>query len=233
MTRRVGKDKGIESTRRHIGDLAMERQFGYLNTDYINSNVVDHEHKVVFMLNCKSAATSIKRAANLTKQPHEWRSTLYVHEECRDYLKITFVRNPWERLVSCWRSMVCKKLHRTFHLFGITRETPWEEFVHIVVETPDRVADKHFRGQYAHLTHEGVYLPDFTGRVENIREDWALARELVAARGRNVADIGHCNRSPARIPRPQYTPEVAELVFQRYRLDFHHLYPELPRTPIP
>jgi hypothetical protein len=212
----------LEIRRYEIGDEALERERGYLDDQYLNSNAVLHREKVVFMLIPKAAATSIQRAANLRRNNVEWRSKQYVLNECVDYYKISFVRNPLERLISCWRGMVYTKLHRTFHLFGIAPQTPFEDFVRIVHATPDWQADKHFRGQSASLIDAGRLIPDFLGNVEQIDEEWKMVQGLMRCVRRPADDLEHHNVSTG--PKPEYSEETLQLAKERYADDLSHFY---------
>jgi chondroitin 4-sulfotransferase 11 len=92
-----------------------------------------------------------------------------------------FVRNPWDRLLSCYRdkiqgevegytrisqSGVARCLAR-FDAFSATMS--FEEFVHAVALIPDADADEHFRSQHKYLTNVwGEIAVDFVGRYENL-----------------------------------------------------------------
>jgi hypothetical protein len=215
----------LERERYEKGDLQLEREYGYLDDQYIHSNAVLHKAQTVFMLIPKAAATSIQYAADLTQTTAEWRSKAYVLHEVPNYYKIAFVRNPLDRLVSCWRSMVYMKLHRTFHLFGIRPQMPWPEFVRVVAGVEDWHADKHFRGQsWSLMTDDGRLIPDFVGNVENIDHDWKMVQTFMRCTKREVGKIRHANVS--RGPVPQYDSEILRLASQRYADDLRQFYHE-------
>ncbi len=222
-------DVDLEARRREIGDTALERELGYyLNEMYIHSNAVLHREKVVFMLIPKAAATSIQHAANLRRNTAEWRSKAYVLNEVPDYHKIAFVRHPLDRIISCWRSMVWEKLHRTFHLFGLEPQTPFPEFVRVVAEVDDERADKHFRAQSWSLTTDaGRLIPDFLGNVENMAKDWEMVQGIMRCVNRKVRPLGRANVS--RGPVPKWDPETLEIAKQRYADDIRHFYEEETR----
>jgi chondroitin 4-sulfotransferase 11 len=96
-----------------------------------------------------------------------------------------FVRNPWDRLVSCYRdkiqgevedftrfaqSGVARCLAR-FDVFSATMS--FEEFVNAVASIPDADADEHFRSQHTYLVNVwGEIAVDFLGRYENLEFDF-------------------------------------------------------------
>ena len=97
-----------------------------------------------------------------------------------------FVRNPWDRLVSCYRDKIRGEVD------GFTRFTvrpgvadclagfegffanmSFEEFVSAVASIPDSDADEHFRSQSTFLmTAEGNIGVDFVGRYETLEDDF-------------------------------------------------------------
>ncbi|MEM8751548.1 MAG: sulfotransferase family 2 domain-containing protein [Pseudomonadota bacterium] len=102
-----------------------------------------------------------------------------------DMFVFTFVREPMSRLASCYRSKVERKGRppKRRPLEGMGPETPFDAFVEHVARRPDRRANVHYRGQASMLAPGGRLAPDFVGRFETLREDWARLQEALAARG--------------------------------------------------
>ncbi len=202
----------------------------WTNDQLTNSNIVFHRRRLVFMLICKAAATSIKwavlRAAGVRDASHlEWRSKEYVVKVCPDYYKIAFTRHPIDRIASCWRQKVMYRsmsAHRTFRQYGIYLKMPFAEFIERIADIPDSRADKHFRSQAWDLTENGVVLPKFIGKLENITQDWERLREAIGPQ-LPLGELGWRNRCPGATPWDEHTLRLAR---ERYADDLRIFYNE-------
>jgi chondroitin 4-sulfotransferase 11 len=108
-----------------------------------------------------------------------------------DLFSFAFVRNPWDRLVSCYRDKILGEapdftaFHPTRRVayclarFGAFRAgMTFDEFVTAVAAIPDEDADDHFRSQYTFLTTpSGDIGVDFLGRFETLSDDFRLVCE--------------------------------------------------------
>ena len=103
-----------------------------------------------------------------------------------------FVRNPWDRLLSCYRDKIQGEV-ADFTLFsqsGLARclqrfdafsaNMSFEEFVYAVASIPDADADEHFRSQHIYLTNDhGEIAVDFVGRYEKLEADFRYVVERI------------------------------------------------------
>lgn len=102
-----------------------------------------------------------------------------------DLYAFAFVRNPWDRLVSCYRDKIEGEVEgfTRFSQSGVARclarfdafsaNMSFEAFVHAVALIPDADADEHFRSQHKYLTNVwGDIAVDFVGRYENLEADF-------------------------------------------------------------
>lgn len=121
---------------------------------------------------------------------------LFKHEipKYPDYTVFAFVRNPWDRLVSCYRDKMetgsqleagerSDPKRRSLRLGPeFERDMTFEEFVETVAAIPDKRANRHFRSQHTFLTNRaGKLLPNFIGRFESLGEDFHTAMEQIHA----------------------------------------------------
>jgi chondroitin 4-sulfotransferase 11 len=103
-----------------------------------------------------------------------------------------FVRNPWDRLVSCYRDKIQGQVEgfTRFSQSGVARcltrfdmfraNMSFEEFVHAVALIPEAEADEHFRSQHNYLTNvRGEIGIDFVGRYEQIGSDFRHVAERI------------------------------------------------------
>lgn len=138
------------------------------------------------------------------------------------WLTISIVRNPYERLASCWADKVMgeRKFFGTKHP-EIKHHMPFKNFCRVVANIPDCKADQHFRSQVHDLCVEGRLLPHIVLQMENMENGWNWIRSLVH---------GHCGLDLPPITHAQKTQNKASidredkaLINIRYRQDFEML----------
>ena len=94
-----------------------------------------------------------------------------------DLFKFAFVRNPWDRIVSCyndkifrWKSNCSESPH-----FKVPTEWSFEQFVEwaLSLDRDDEYYnDPHFVPQHIALYRNGGIVVDFIGRFERLSQDW-------------------------------------------------------------
>lgn len=210
--------------------------------------IVSDEHRFVYFVVQKVACTSIKtalaplfidaaRAATLRRgkkprfvhrifQDSEYqigKAKLLASPQYVDYFKFAFVRNPWDRLVSCYCDKIAEKSYRSGHIGlakfpEIHKGMPFDEFVRAVYAIPDKEANSHFRSQHESLcSPAGRVLADFVGRFENLYEDFAYVCKEIGMPEIELPHILRSERKPTY--REFYDEETAVLVGERYDRD--------------
>jgi hypothetical protein len=131
------------------------------------------------------------------------------------YFSFSFVRNPWDRLVSVYSrpdpDMVEQAQAAGIDLLGL----PFDQFLDRVGKT----SHIHVLPQHEFITDSsGRPLVDLVGRFESLQGDFkGLCRTLGAA-----CELPHANASAARRAadyRSYYTSETKAIVAQRYATD--------------
>ena len=147
------------------------------------------------------------------------------------YFSFAFVRNPWDRLVSCYRDKIAGEVdgftHSTiregvadclarFEIFqpGMT----FASFAQAVASIPDSEADEHFRSQYTFVSgSDRATRVDFIGRFE------ALARDIEAVcRKTGMPSLALPHLQAAGTQKryaDYYDPALREAVAERYAED--------------
>lgn len=142
-----------------------------------------------------------------------------------------FVRNPWDRLVSCYRDKIAGEVDG-FTYFNIrpgvadclahynqfTAGMSFSDFVECVALIPDRDADAHFRSQYTFITNGRCEIAvDFVGRYESLPVDLQYIWEEI-----KLPEITLPRLQAAHPPvdyQDYYTPHTRSLVAKRFLRD--------------
>jgi chondroitin 4-sulfotransferase 11 len=145
--------------------------------------------------------------------------------EYRDYFKFAFVRNPWDRLVSCYLEKFARPNSPGLKAppdmdVELYAGMPFAGFVEAVSVIPDQKANPHFRSQHIVVCGpEGRVMADFVGRFENLHEDFArVAGEI----GAPELNLPHRLKTRNRETRPYadfYDERLKRLVGERNERD--------------
>lgn len=226
--------------------------------DYSSHVFAYHHFQLIYMAVPKVANTSIKIALapllpkQLTDQVPSGVDRMYVYRDRSlkrlrwknrlrilkhqihrypDYFVFTFVRNPWDRLVSCYHDKIASEVEAIDgftedHIRAIYRNErfekgmSFEDFVYAVCAEPDRHANRHFRSQSTFLVDKrGRLLPNFVGRFERLRDDFAVIREYL---DRDDIELPHVRATRrATEYRDYYSTRLRRMVAERYAEDIH------------
>lgn len=145
----------------------------------------------------------------------------FILENTDDFYIVGVTRNPFDRLASCWMDKtVNKSQHRTWSLYELTPGQSFEQFVKRIVQIPHKDADKHFRLMSYDLYSEGVQIPDYIVKVENMAVDWERARAEIWDRAGVLLDpMIHLHKSNKKNYQDYYTPELIKIVGDYYHDD--------------
>lgn len=95
----------------------------------------------------------------------------YPVKSFEDYFKFAFVRNPWDRVVSCWRNKVSKSANKNFFQLPESKAKTlqtFEGFVDFLSTVDIKNCDRHIRAQSALIDLNSV---DYIGRMETFNDD--------------------------------------------------------------
>ena len=158
----------------------------------------------------------------------------------RKYKFISFVRNPYTRLLSCYRDKILGNGEQKRPILdrlgraGAALDTPvsFAEFVAAVIGQSDLEMNPHWRVQTSHILHPLIPY-DFIGRFERYVEDYAECFRVLGIPAEEIPEYRHFNRSrgdSGENCRKYYDSGLQEQVYRRYQKDFELLgYPyDLP-----
>lgn len=207
---------------------------------YTRSMFFDRDKKCLYIGVSKAGNTSIKAVIysmpdmgdyrNVHKAVHQesGRAKISSLKDYEDYFKFTFVRNPFDRLVSCYEN----KLHSDKESVGVTikeliydrylmgylhKDLGFANFAKKVCRIPDKYADRHFVSQtFQMLREDGSLIPDYVGKFENFSEDFEYVREKF-----DLQPLPHYNKTKKERKNwmDYYDLETARLVYERYKKD--------------
>ncbi|MFC1866518.1 sulfotransferase family 2 domain-containing protein [Thermodesulfobacteriota bacterium] len=92
------------------------------------------------------------------------------------YFKFAFVRNPWDRLVSCWKNKVVDSNYYRFSDKQLLKMQSFENFVEFVKSKDIKRCDHHIRLQSKLIDLNVV---DFIGRFERFEEDLIKVTQII------------------------------------------------------
>jgi len=155
------------------------------------------------------------KAQNVSLDVEHASSMRYIPKLYAEYFKVAFVRNPWDRLVSCWADKVLDGKGAVFQFreSDIAPMNQFEHFVEFVSGLDLKTCDRHLRLQCELIDLNNV---DYLGHLETFTEDFVSIC--------NHLDI-KCEEITARNvskhkPYPDYyTDKLRDKVFQMYRKD--------------
>lgn len=195
--------------------------------------MIDDKNKVIFIHIPKCAGTSILHSIDPSYKDSQWDPVRKIHvqhatarqyrniyageEKFASYLKIAFIRNPFDRLVSAYAYL--KK--RT----GC--EDSFENFFHcrgsfqLMMDNQDPSSIFHLlmrhTSAYDYLYENGNCLVDVIGRFEHLHRDWNRIRERHGLSYPPI--VKHHNKSIHMRYRKYYNGELRDLATDRFKKD--------------
>lgn len=226
--------------------------------DLLYAVFISRRYRYVYMDNPKTGCTSLKSALVQLELEHrqagmdqdDWR-TYHDRSQCpltclndfrhptslsalqrQGYRFITFVRNPYSRLLSCYRDKIVKgkpQKAKILRLLGhdtsdLSHPVDFEAFVTAVAGQSDHDMDPHWRVQSTQILH-GLLPYTFVGRFEHYQSDFTKAFQAIGIDDTAIPALPHLCRTKSGTSegcRNIYTPALQARVYERYRSDFEH-----------
>ena len=133
----------------------------------------------------------------------------------------TFVRNPWDRLVSSFHYLKqggnCKNDALDFEKYL----SKYKSFRDLVLNWDDSLFNQiHFRPQHEWICdHDGGLIPHFIGRLETIQKDWDFICNKMNVPIRNLP---FRNKSQHKYYTEYYNDETRQIVAEKYVKDIEY-----------
>jgi len=195
------------------------------NTKWLSNQITFSENrKFIYMKLAKNAGTSIFRKTIQKEIPDAWikndnvvnfelwLNNLTDEEVLNDYFTFTFVRNPFDRIVSAYVHII---------LGNQQRDWSFKEFVkYNLLDDAGYPLNEHWLPQHLHTYCDDKCFMDYIGNVETLEDDWKYVATKI-----NVNDtLPHVRlKAPARKSsdyRVYYEDdETIEIVSKIYKKD--------------
>jgi hypothetical protein len=131
-----------------------------------------------------------------------------------DYFKFGFVRNPWDRLVSCWKNKVIDSNLFRFNEAELEKMRDFENFVAYAASLDVETCNRHLRTQSSLLDLNNI---DYLGRMETYGDD---INHILRKLGLDKKEIVARNVTADRKPYQEYySNDLAEKVSRIYQKD--------------
>ncbi len=225
MIKTVKRKNGL-SAKLTVQSLAYQKISKLLirSIPYIPSNeryniTICHEKKFVWFRVAKVGTRTIFNVfeqAKINLDVEHAMSCHYPTNLYKRYFKFAFVRNPWDRLVSCWRNKVVDSNYYNFSNDRLLEMQTFKSFVDFVENENIENCDHHIRLQSKLIDLNSV---DFIGRCENFNEDFSKVTEVI---GIELMKIDCKNVSQNRSDyRHYYNESLKDKVAKIYRKDIN------------
>ncbi len=197
----------------------------FLEGDY--KNLFIPQFSLAFIINPKAGGTSLKKYAHeLYKHKEKQSDNLLTNcpslpenliKASNQIYKAYVVRNPWDRLVSCYVQKREYDRKRFYRMNRIDSNISFKDFVHFVCGTPDYKSDHHFRSQFTKIINpDGQIIVDCIMRFSRLQDDFL---DLRLAKNLPEINLPHLNKTNRTHYTEYYTDDLIKLVEERYRVD--------------
>ena len=190
---------------------------------------ISHKHKFAFIATPKTASSTIRNCLNEYTDikgvenhasPYYWHTTAFDLKKhfnekkwnWDEYFTFSFVRNPWDLMVSKYEYRNLKSRDNT--KFG--RES--EGLLKQIKNFEDFVRKDHsgFLGHHWCFDANGKQIVDFIGKFENLQEDFDIVCDKI---GIPQQQLPHKNKTNHKHYTEYYDDETRQIVAEKYAKD--------------
>lgn len=185
-----------------------------------------YEHQAIFIHIPKTAGTSICYTLFDEEVSHSPVLNYKAQDEkkFKNYFKFTFIRNPWDRLVSAYSFLKQGGMDEADKIWANENLSEFDSFRSFVLALKKSnfkakiLKWNHFKPQYLFLLNEnGKIEVDFIGRYENLNEDYEKIRMKLGKKNK----LNFLNKSNRKDYTEYYDNELVEIVYNIYKKDIN------------
>lgn len=168
------------------------------------------EKRLIWFRVFKAASETIKETLERQIPDIQEERTLHLPPQIAHYFTFAFVRNPWDRMVSCYfHKIVTKRSNEFKECF----DKDFDFFVHFVSKIDVTQSNPHIRLQTRLIPVEQC---DFIGRVENFDEDFDFVCNKI---GIQRVELPRIHQTAHEHYSHYYTPKTRKIIAKLYRED--------------
>jgi len=200
--------------------------------------MINHTHKFIFIHIPKTGGTSIEfhfvpdrmdRIKHIyggtPLQPDNKAHLKFHHLKIQypslnfdEYVKFTFVRNPWSRAVSSFFHTRKKNRNDLREFLGLSGNFSFKEF--IVSLKNLKKLHPHYDDQFSFLINKNKkQCMDFIGKLENYQQDFNIVCDKI---GIPQQQLPHINKSKHKHYTEYYDDETKQIVAEKYAKDIEY-----------
>jgi hypothetical protein len=214
----------------------MRDVFGFsYSTDYTAVNIILDDVRVLYCgipkLGTRTFIHELMEKKTLGDNLRVYNASLAkllaLNPSLKDYYSFSFVRNPWARVVSVYKSKICHpniSAVRTYFIRykDLHYRMPFSDFVEWLCcseEGRDEFADRHWISQYYFLYSGPNQLVDYIAYFEDLSCEWQSICEKIGVNHFELENYSRKTSSDLKSYRTFYNERTANLVAERYARD--------------
>ena len=175
--------------------------------------MINHEYKYLFLHIEKCGGNTVRSALDLPCKPTGGHIPLerkfqYFKHDPKDYFKFTFVRNPWDRMVS------------TYVYDNNTSQSSFKEYITTLLNCPVSKFWKRYSSCYDYIFCKNTKITiDFIGKIENYQHDFNTVCDKI---GISRRQLPHKNKTNHKHYTEYYDDETRAIVADKYAKDIEY-----------